>query len=133
MPLKTPLLLSLLASAALVAAPTISVAQPAEQAQTEEAQKGYDIAARSDRSDTGFGSSEASAVMVLRNAAGQESPARKLRFLTLERENEDVGDKSLVIFESPRDVEGTALLSHAKILDADDQWLYLPALKRVKR
>jgi len=25
------------------------------------------------------------------------------------------------------------LLSHAKILDPDDQWLYLPALKRVKR
>ena len=34
---------------------------------------------------------------------------------------------------TPRDIEGTALLSHAKILDADDQWLYLPALKRVKR
>ncbi|MEL6266267.1 MAG: outer membrane lipoprotein-sorting protein, partial [Pseudomonadota bacterium] len=30
-------------------------------------------------------------------------------------------------------IEGTALLSHAKILDPDDQWLYLPALKRVKR
>ncbi|MGI9272220.1 MAG: outer membrane lipoprotein-sorting protein, partial [Woeseiaceae bacterium] len=28
---------------------------------------------------------------------------------------------------------GTALLSHAKILDPDDQWLFLPALKRVKR
>ncbi|MDX1517629.1 MAG: outer membrane lipoprotein-sorting protein, partial [Woeseiaceae bacterium] len=25
------------------------------------------------------------------------------------------------------------LLSHAKILEPDDQWLYLPALKRVKR
>ena len=30
-------------------------------------------------------------------------------------------------------LDGTALLSHAKILDPDDQWLYLPALKRVKR
>ncbi|MEM8916526.1 MAG: outer membrane lipoprotein-sorting protein, partial [Pseudomonadota bacterium] len=29
--------------------------------------------------------------------------------------------------------DGTALLSHAKILDPDDQWLFLPALKRVKR
>jgi len=37
------------------------------------------------------------------------------------------------VFDSPRDIEGTALLSHAKILEADDQWLYLPALKRVKR
>ena len=70
--------------------------------------------------------------MVLRNAAGQ-STERSLSFSTLEKENESVGDKSLVIFNSPRDVEGTALLSHAKILDPDDQWLYLPALKRVKR
>jgi outer membrane lipoprotein-sorting protein len=44
-----------------------------------------------------------------------------------------VGDKSMVVFDTPRDIEGTALLSHAKILDPDDQWLYLPALKRVKR
>ena len=32
----------------------------------------------------------------------------------------------------PRDVEGTAFLSHTKILEPDDQWLFLPALKRVK-
>ena len=28
---------------------------------------------------------------------------------------------------------GTALLSHTKILAADDQWLFLPALQLVKR
>ena len=38
-----------------------------------------------------------------------------------------------MVFSTPRDIEGTALLSHAKILDPDDQWLFLPALKRVKR
>ena len=70
--------------------------------------------------------------MVLRNAAGQES-TRALRIATLEKPDETVGDKSLVVFDTPRDIEGTALLSHAKILDPDDQWLYLPALKRVKR
>lgn len=99
---------------------------------TPEAQRGYDIAALSDRSDYGFGDSTAEALMVLRNAAGQTSE-RSLSFRTLEKENETVGDKSLVIFNSPRDVEGTALLSHAKILEPDDQWLFLPALKRVKR
>lgn len=125
--------LSLLATASLALVATSAVAQQTEQLQTEEGVRGYDVAARSDRSDTGFGSSEARAVMLLRNAAGKESPGRQLRFLTLERENEDVGDKSLVIFESPRDVEGTALLSHAQILEPDNQWLYLPALKRVKR
>ena len=44
-----------------------------------------------------------------------------------------LGDRSIVVFDSPRDVKGTALLSHTKILDPDDQWLYLPALERVKR
>ena len=44
-----------------------------------------------------------------------------------------VGDKSLVVFDNPSDIKGTALLSHAQILDPDNQWLYLPALKRVKR
>ncbi|MGI9270579.1 MAG: outer membrane lipoprotein-sorting protein [Woeseiaceae bacterium] len=96
------------------------------------ADRGFDIAARSDRTDLGFGDSEVDLQMVLRNAAGQES-TRSLRIATLEKPDESVGDKSLVVFDTPRDIEGTALLSHAKILDPDDQWLYLPALKRVKR
>ncbi len=95
-------------------------------------EKGFEIAARSDRTDLGFGDSEVELQMVLRNAAGQES-TRSLRIATLEKPDESVGDKSLVVFDTPRDIEGTALLSHAKILDPDDQWLYLPALKRVKR
>ena len=94
--------------------------------------KGYDIAKRSDHSDQGFSDSTASITMVLRNAAGAESK-RQLEIRTLEVMNEDSGDKSLIIFSSPRDIKGTALLSFAKILEADDQWLYLPALKRVKR
>jgi hypothetical protein len=94
--------------------------------------RAYEIAARSDRTDLGFGDSEVELQMVLRNAAGQES-TRALRIATLEKPDESVGDKSMVVFDTPRDIEGTALLSHAKILDPDDQWLYLPALKRVKR
>ena len=95
-------------------------------------EKGFAVAARSDRSDRGFGDSKVEMTMVLRNAAGQES-SRTMQFTTLEMSDESVGDKSLVLFSTPRDIEGTALLSHAKILDPDDQWLYLPALKRVKR
>ncbi len=94
--------------------------------------RGFEIAARSDRSDVGFGNSQVELQMVLRNAAGQES-TRTLQISTLEKADESVGDKTLVLFETPRDIEGTALLSHARILDPDDQWLYLPALKRVKR
>ena len=102
----------------------ISASTPAEQ--------GFDIAARSDRTDLGFGDSRVELQMILRNAAGQQA-TRSLEIATLEKPDENVGDKSLVLFGTPRDIEGTALLSHAKILDPDDQWLFLPALKRVKR
>ena len=109
-----------------------STANPEARGETPEAQKGYDISARADRTDNGFGDSKVTAQMILRNAAGQET-TRDFTFSTLEKVDESVGDKSLVIFLSPRDVEGTALLSHAKIIEEDSQWLYLPALKRVKR
>ena len=95
-------------------------------------EKGYQIAARSDRSDRGFSDSVVELKMVLRNSAGKQS-VRTLQIRTREVEDERLGDKSLVIFDSPGDIKGTALLSHAKILDPDDQWLFLPALKRVKR
>lgn len=120
-------------AAVWASAPVSAVASNDEvRGDTPESQKGYDIAARSDRTDNGYGDSEVDARMVLRNRAGQET-VRAFSFATLEAQTEDVGDKSLVVFQSPPDVEGTALLSHAKILDPDDQWLYLPALKRVKR
>jgi hypothetical protein len=114
----------------LLTAFAISFAAQVDAATADE--KGFEIAARSDRSDLGFGDSDVELKMILRNAAGQES-TRSLRIATLEKPDETVGDKSLVLFDTPRDIEGTALLSHAKILDPDDQWLYLPALKRVKR
>lgn len=120
---KLPGVLALMVSGLFVAG--------AVHAQSDE-QKGFDIAARSDRSDRGFDSSEAQMKMVLRNAAGDET-TRTLKMKTLEVPDENVGDKSIILFDSPADIEGTALLSHAKILDPDDQWLYLPALKRVKR
>jgi hypothetical protein len=118
---NTPLWIAALAVTTLVGAATVT---PEE--------KGFEIAARADRSDRGFGDSSVELKMVLRNAAGKEA-TRSLSLNTLEVPDEGVGDKSLIVFDSPRDIDGTALLSHAKILDPDDQWLFLPALKRVKR
>lgn len=43
------------------------------------------------------------------------------------------GDKSLTVFNKPKDVKGTAFLSYSHAVGPDDQWLYLPSLKRVKR
>ncbi|WP_306250194.1 outer membrane lipoprotein-sorting protein [Parvularcula sp. IMCC14364] len=125
----TPLLAQ---DATVEAAPADFINDPEARGTTAEAQKGYDIAARSDRTDHGYGNSRVNFTMVLRNSAGQEA-TREVNITTLEKPDETVGDKSLVIFETPADVRGTALLSHAKILEPDDQWLYLPALKREKR
>jgi len=99
---------------------------------TEAERRGFEIAARADRSDRGFGDSDVELTMVLRNSAGRES-TRSLAITTLEIADESLGDKSLVVFDSPNDIKGTALLSHARILEPDDQWLFLPALERVKR
>lgn len=95
-------------------------------------EKGLAIAEEADRRDLGWGDSEVSLNMILRNAQGQSS-VRDLRIRNLEVEDRSLGDKSLTIFDKPRDIKGTAFLSFTKILDPDDQWLYLPALKRVKR
>ena len=91
---------------------------------------GLQIARDADAKDHGFGDFTAEVAMVLRNKHGQES-RRQLRMKVLEILKD--GDKSLFVFDNPRDVKGTALLVHAHKEGADDQWLYLPALKRVKR
>jgi outer membrane lipoprotein-sorting protein len=93
-------------------------------------ERGLEIAIEAERRDTGFGDFSANLVMVLRNSHGDET-ARDMRSRTLEQE--DDGDKALVIFDSPGDVRGTAFLSFTHKEKSDDQWLYLPALKRVKR
>lgn len=103
-------------------------------AQTPE-QKGLDIAVESEVRDTGWGDHRALVRMVLRNKHGQKSE-RRFRYRTLEMIDGGVktdGDKVLIIFDNPKDVKGTALLTFSHIRGDDDQWLYLPALKRVKR
>lgn len=119
-----------LAQFGLAAALLVLAAVPAA-AQTPE-EKGRAIAEEVDRRDLGWGDSATTLEMILRNSQGETS-TRKLRFQSLEVNGNGLGDKSLTIFDRPRDVEGTAFLSHTKITEADDQWLYLPALKRVKR
>jgi hypothetical protein len=98
-------------------------------AQTPE-ERGSEIAIETDKRDMGFGDSSSELTMILRNKQGDES-TRQMSNKTLEVEND--GDKSLVIFNEPRDVKGTAFLTFTHKSGPDDQWLYLPALKRVKR
>jgi hypothetical protein len=88
-----------------------------------------EIAKKSDNVTDGFESSIAQTEMVLINASGQQS-VRQLEMKTLEGEN---GDKTISTFLTPADVKGTKTLTHEHVNRDDDQWLYLPALKRIKR
>jgi outer membrane lipoprotein-sorting protein len=101
----------------------------AAYAETPE-EKGYAIAKETDTRDSGFGDSMFDAVITLRNAQGEEN-SREFTYKTLEVKGD--GDKDFGIFHSPADVKGTAVLTFSHGLKPDDQWLYLPELKRVKR
>ena len=92
--------------------------------------KGLAIATEADRRDTGWDDFTANMTMTLFNKQGQSSE-RNMKSRSLE--GKDDGDKTIIVFNKPRDVKGTALLTFTHKSGSDDQWLYLPALKRVKR
>jgi len=98
-------------------------------AQTPE-ERGLEIATAVQDQDNGFIDSEATMTMTLVNRSGKKS-TRRMRSRILEVPGD--GDKSMSIFDEPADVKGTASLTYSHAVKPDEQWLYLPALKRVKR
>ena len=99
-------------------------------AQTPE-EKGLAIAIEGDKRGEGFVDSKVKLKMVLVDAKGRES-TRDMRVKTMEGQAEG-GDKSLMVFDTPKDQKGVAMLTFTHKTKSDDQWLYLPALKRVKK
>lgn len=93
-------------------------------------EQGLEIAREADRRDQGWMNFSADLIMILKNREGETS-IRRIRSRNLEVAGE--GDRSLMIFDQPADVKGTKFLSLSHKTGDDDQWLYLPALKRVKR
>lgn len=69
--------------------------------------------------------------MTLTNRSG------KTRVRTIEQLTKDFGaeEKKVMFFTAPADVKNTSFMSwsYDKAGKADDQWIYLPALKKVKR
>jgi len=94
------------------------------------AEKGLAIVKMVDYRDLGWKDYEAELTMILQNSQGQSSQ-RELLFKTMEVVGD--GDKGLVIFNSPPDIKGSQLLIWSHALKTDDQWVFLPAVKRVKR
>jgi len=95
-----------------------------------DAAKGLEIAIEADKRSNGFVDSASKMQMILKNRHGETS-TRQVRVRSMEIEGD--GDKSMTIFDTPTDVKGTALLTFSHKVKNDDQWLYLPALRRAKR
>lgn len=111
--------LSLALSLAVIAGPGAAAADD----------RGLEIATQADERDTGFGDLTADLTMTLFGSRG-ETNVRRMRARILETER---GDKRLILFDEPGDVRGTAVLTHTHGDGGDDQWIYLPSIKRVKR
>ena len=88
---------SLITLAMISSAMLFSIASISAQAESP-AEKGLAIAIEADKRDIGFGDSSVSMEMILRNQYGEETK-RSMRNKTLEQEND--GDKALIIFDNP--------------------------------
>jgi outer membrane lipoprotein-sorting protein len=122
-------LTSIKSATPLLLAACLSAAWPAAAQPGDARAQGRAIMVEANARGDGYGDFRAGMEMLLRNAHGQES-RREMRSRALEKKG---GDWNLIIFDEPKDVAGTALLTHSHAGADDDQWLYLPALKRVKR
>lgn len=94
------------------------------------AEQGLAVFREKDRRESGYGDLQVELTMVLRDRRGNEA-RRELAISQLEMS--DAGDRLLVVFDTPKPIRGTALLSYSYVEGPDDQWLYLPAQQRVKK
>lgn len=93
-------------------------------------EKGLEIAQQVRDKNEGFIGEEANMKMVLINSNGQQVIREMVGKV---QEGKSDGDRSLMEFMNPKDVKGTKMLTWSYKNKEDDQWLYLPAFRRVKR
>ena len=89
---------------------------------TQIVDKAYNIATGDDQTSI--------LTMTLVNKSGKKR-VRKIKQFT-----KDLGkvEKSIMFFQSPADVKNTSFMNWSYVSDkSDDQWIYLPALKKTKR
>jgi outer membrane lipoprotein-sorting protein len=94
------------------------------------AQAGLAIAKNMQKANKGFVGEKSEMELVLIDAKGTRV-TRVLKGMTKEIAKD--GDKSISIFLNPKDVKGTKMLTHSHKVGDDDQWLFLPSLRKVKR
>ncbi|WP_034838150.1 outer membrane lipoprotein-sorting protein [Endozoicomonas numazuensis] len=115
----------------LITLANAALADTESSQQQDAVDAGYRIAQKADNRNTGWVDLVADLKMELINSHGSRSQ-RELRVSMLEVVDTEAGDKSLVRFQTPANVKGTVLLTHAYATRSDSQWQYFPSLKRVK-
>lgn len=103
---------------------------PATGQEAALAERGREIALEADGRARGFGDYQARMEMILVDRRGSET-RRELELYSLEVSPDE--ERSLIYFDSPRDIRGTGLLTYSFRDGDEEQWLYLPALRRTKR
>lgn len=88
-----------------------------------------EISIKSYNSTAEYISEDAQMEMLLKNTTGETNK----RNLTMKKLEGDNGDKTIIEFNLPTDVKGTILLTHEHLNQDDEQWLYMPGLKKTKR
>lgn len=95
------------------------------------AERGAAIARELATRNAGYGDLTGEVEMVLVDAGGSEAK-RAFTLKLLEGKSPEDGDRSLIVFSSPADVKGTAVLSHSGP-ESDEQWVFLPSARRTRR
>jgi outer membrane lipoprotein-sorting protein len=124
---------SILGAFALLVAATAAVTSLRAHAELRPPQPGLTgqaLEEKQDQMQSGYVGETREMTLTLISVQGAES-VRKVRF----EGQEGVGrhDKSRLSFTYPADMDGAMLLTHEQAERDDDQWLYLPAVKRIKR
>lgn len=92
---------------------------------------GYDIIKKQVDQNAGFHDEKARGKMFMISAKGGQT-VRAFEYKQLEKTTTE-GNKAMIKIIEPPDLKGTGLLSYSNVGRDDDQWLYLPALKKTKR
>jgi len=116
-----------------VAAGVLLMAGFGPLAQAEEP-TGLEIMTRVDERDDGE-DQVSRAVFRLVNKRGQERTRKTVRYWKDYDGQDELDAKMITFFESPPDVKGTGFMSWSYLDQTrnDDQWIYLPALRKVRR
>ncbi|MEX0729535.1 MAG: outer membrane lipoprotein-sorting protein [Aquisalimonadaceae bacterium] len=96
----------------------------------EDEVKGLEIVTEMDRRESGYLNYRASVTMTLSNRE-QQVAVREMEYFSHEIDGD--GDKTMAVFEQPRDLRRLSVLTYSYKNKPDDQWMFLPAQRRVKR